>query len=100
MVRAAHETDAITGPWAGVPGRAGRRYPVVHLSLGIALLTAIDVCFTPCRSSRSQLLRRRSRSRSMCCRATSVEPHCAVAQAVNLVQGQVAVLTRPAWPRR
>ncbi|MBN0698207.1 hypothetical protein JTM09_34355, partial [Pseudomonas aeruginosa] len=61
---------------------------------GIALLTATGVCFTPL-SLVALSYCAEGRAAGQCAAGPPrVEPHCAVVQAVHLVQGQVAVLTR------
>ena len=68
--------------------------------LGIALRTATGVCFMPLPLIAISLCAEGRAAGRCAAGLPRVEPHCAVAQAVHLVQGQVAVLTQLAWPMR
>lgn len=83
------------------PACACRCYALHHIyPQGIALLTAMGVCFTPL-SLVALSYCAEGRAAGRCAAGLPrAEPHCAVAQAVHLVQGQVAVLTQLAWPMR
>ena len=83
------------------PACVFRCYALHHIyPQGIALLTATGVCFTPL-SLVALSYCAEGRAAGRCAAGLPrAELHCAVAQAVHLVQGQVAVLTQLAWPMR